>query len=56
MCLLEGLKLTQINYLKYKSRQMGVKNYFSIHSVSGRLSIVCSTSPFLIKLIMEELT
>lgn len=28
MCLLEGLKLTQIYYLKYKSRQMNVKFFF----------------------------
>lgn len=56
MCLSEGLKLTQIRYLKYKSRQVDVKNYFSIYSASGGLGVVCSTSHFLIKLIMEELT
>ena len=56
MRLSERLKLTQIHYLKYKSREMDVKSYFSIYSASGGLGVVCSTSPFLIKLIMEELT
>lgn len=56
MRLSEGLKLTQIHYLKYKSRQMDVKNYFSIYSASGGLGVVSSTFAFLRKLIMEELT
>lgn len=56
MYLLEGLKLTQMCYLKYKSRQMYVKNYFSIYTVSEGWHVACSTSPLLTKLVREQLT